>query len=226
MQPISAVDPEVTPVLSVLSLAPDAMFAVNERSRIIFWNEAMRRLFGYESHEVMTRACSTVLAGEDCHGNRYCSEACPILQIAKRDEPVRQFSLSLRLKNGRPHAFEITVLKFVLATSHRFVLVHVVKPAASQSVSAPTVSRMGTASAPRSLAEAVRSSGDVRLRDLTRRECEVLGMLASGFKPADIAHQLCISPVTARNHVQKVLEKLEVHSQTEAVAFVYRTGLM
>jgi DNA-binding NarL/FixJ family response regulator len=82
------------------------------------------------------------------------------------------------------------------------------------------------AAAPQPFAATVRTSQDARVRELTGRECEVLGMLASGLKPVEIARQLCISPVTARNHIQKVFEKLEVHSQTEAVAFVYRTGLM
>jgi PAS domain S-box-containing protein len=224
--PAAPPEDEAATILAALSMATDALFAVSDRSRIVFWNEGMRRLFGYGADEVMAKSCAAVLAGEDCHGNRYCSEVCPVLQIAKRDEPVRQFSLQVRLKDGRPHTFEITTVKFALPSSH-FVLAHVVKPAATQwAATSATTFQPSKSRAPQTLAAAAHNSEDVRIRELTGRECEVLGMLASGLKPADIARQLCISPVTARNHVQKVLEKLEVHSQTEAVAFVYRAGLM
>jgi PAS domain S-box-containing protein len=224
IQSPSPADDDAVTVIAALSMATDAMFAVNDRSRIVFWNDGVRRLFGYDANEVMAKSCSAVLAGEDCHGNRYCSEVCPIVQIAKRDEAVRQFSLQLRLKDGRPHSFEITVIKFGLS-SKRFMLVHVVRPI-TQRVAAAASVETTPAAVPQPLAATVRTSQDARVRELTGRECEVLGMLASGLKPAAIAHQLCISPVTARNHIQKVFEKLEVHSQTEAVAFVYRTGLM
>jgi DNA-binding CsgD family transcriptional regulator len=47
-------------------------------------------------------------------------------------------------------------------------------------------------------------------------------MLAAGQNATDVAVRLGISPLTARNHVQHIFEKLEVHSKAEAVAFAYR----
>jgi DNA-binding NarL/FixJ family response regulator len=61
---------------------------------------------------------------------------------------------------------------------------------------------------------------------LTRRELEVLSMLADGCSPPVIAADLVISIYTARGHVKSVLRKLGVHSQLEAVAAAKRLGLL
>ena len=61
---------------------------------------------------------------------------------------------------------------------------------------------------------------------LTKREREVLAILAEGGDNQAIARSLVISPETARTHIQKVLEKLGVHSRLRAVAFVTQNGLM
>jgi DNA-binding NarL/FixJ family response regulator len=60
---------------------------------------------------------------------------------------------------------------------------------------------------------------------LTRREREILVLLAQGADNDVIAQSLVISPRTARTHIQNVLAKLEVHSRLEAAAFVIRSGI-
>ena len=61
---------------------------------------------------------------------------------------------------------------------------------------------------------------------LTARELEVLQLLADGVSNVDIAAQLFISRNTVRNHVQRVIVKLGVHSKLEAVAVASRVGLV
>jgi DNA-binding NarL/FixJ family response regulator len=58
-----------------------------------------------------------------------------------------------------------------------------------------------------------------RISRLTRREREVLSLLADGADNHVIASALVISPQTARTHIQNVLSKLGVHSRLEAAAF-------
>lgn len=65
-----------------------------------------------------------------------------------------------------------------------------------------------------------------RMANLTRREREVLALLAQGADNERIAQRLVISPETARTHVQNVLGKLDVHSRLEAAAFVRQNGLL
>lgn len=61
---------------------------------------------------------------------------------------------------------------------------------------------------------------------LTRREREVLALLAEGAGNEVIAEALIISPETARTHIQNVLSKLGVHSRLEAATFVMQNGIL
>ncbi len=55
-------------------------------------------------------------------------------------------------------------------------------------------------------------------RPLTDRELEILRRLAAGSSTAAIARDLSIAPTTVRNHVQRIITKLHVHSRLAAVA--------
>jgi DNA-binding NarL/FixJ family response regulator len=61
---------------------------------------------------------------------------------------------------------------------------------------------------------------------LTSREREILTLLAAGRSTAEMAAELYISPATVRNHVQRVITKLDAHSKLEAVAVAVREGLV
>jgi DNA-binding NarL/FixJ family response regulator len=61
---------------------------------------------------------------------------------------------------------------------------------------------------------------------LTKRENEVLRLLAHGLDQGTIAEQLAISPATVGTHIQRILNKLDVHSRTQAVALAYRENLV
>jgi DNA-binding NarL/FixJ family response regulator len=53
---------------------------------------------------------------------------------------------------------------------------------------------------------------------LTRREIEVLRLIATGLRTGAIADRLHVSPATVRNHVQHIFDKLGAHNRLEAVA--------
>lgn len=60
---------------------------------------------------------------------------------------------------------------------------------------------------------------------LTRRELEVLRLLAEGKSDREIGNALFISPHTAGNHVSSILSKLGVHSRSAAAALAVRRGI-
>ena len=62
--------------------------------------------------------------------------------------------------------------------------------------------------------------------DLTKREREVLRLLARGLAQGEIARELVISEKTVATHIQHILEKLGVHSRAQAVALAHRSGLI
>ena len=61
---------------------------------------------------------------------------------------------------------------------------------------------------------------------LSDREREVLTLVAQGHTNKEIAGELVISKVTARNHVSHILEKLGMSRRSEAAAFAAQMGLL
>ena len=60
---------------------------------------------------------------------------------------------------------------------------------------------------------------------LSRRELEVLQLLAEGRMAKEIAQELSVSTKTVSNHIQNILVKLDVHSRAQAVAVAFRDGV-
>ena len=64
------------------------------------------------------------------------------------------------------------------------------------------------------------------LRRLTKREIEILRLMAAGANTKVLAERLHVSPATVRNHAQNIFAKLDVHSRLEAVAWANQHGLV
>lgn len=60
---------------------------------------------------------------------------------------------------------------------------------------------------------------------LTKREVEVLRLVASGLPNREIADQLFISEKTVARHLTNVFTKLDVESRTQAAAWAFRQGI-
>lgn len=60
---------------------------------------------------------------------------------------------------------------------------------------------------------------------LTRREREILALIANGTTTPDIAGRLGISPLTARKHRENLMRKLNLHNAAELTAYAVRLGL-
>jgi PAS domain S-box-containing protein len=211
---------EVAPFLAALAQSPDAIFVTNRLNHIVFWNRSAERLLGYSAEEATGLPCAGLLSGCDVNGNRYCGETCPVTQIALRHEPVQNFVLFLRARDQRTVEVEVSLVHLHAPSPDLFFLAHVLRP---QAIAAPPAE---SAPPPRPAIAAARDSQDARARKLTAREVEILGMLAAGHATPEMAARLHISRLTARNHVQNILDKLEVHSKSEAVAFAFQKRLV
>jgi DNA-binding NarL/FixJ family response regulator len=88
-------------------------------------------------------------------------------------------------------------------------------PAVTRSVIAAATRRSGTDPA-----------SARRLRQLTKRETEILGLLARGMSNAEIAAHLVLSETTVKTHVGHLFTKLTLRDRAQAVIFAYQSGLV
>src|SRR5919198_1868833 len=63
-------------------------------------------------------------------------------------------------------------------------------------------------------------------RNLTKREREILALVAEGMSNREIADRLVLSPETVKSHVAAILEKLNVSDRTQAAIYAVRNGLV
>jgi len=62
--------------------------------------------------------------------------------------------------------------------------------------------------------------------DLTRREADVLALIAEGLSNSEIGRRLFVSDETVKSHVKSLLEKLHARTRAHAVALAIRRGLI
>lgn len=61
---------------------------------------------------------------------------------------------------------------------------------------------------------------------LSKRELEIVQLIANGLTDKQIAYQLVISPRTAENHRKNILDKLGLHNKAEIVDFAHKNNLI
>ena len=63
-------------------------------------------------------------------------------------------------------------------------------------------------------------------QSLTRREIDVLRLVARGSSNPQIADELCITVNTVKSHLKNILSKLQLENRTQIAAFALQTGLV
>jgi DNA-binding NarL/FixJ family response regulator len=71
-----------------------------------------------------------------------------------------------------------------------------------------------------------RTATPAELDALTRRELEVVGLVAQGLSNDEIAEQLFVSPLTAKTHVNRAMIKLDARDRAQLVVVAYQSGLV
>jgi two-component system response regulator NreC len=61
---------------------------------------------------------------------------------------------------------------------------------------------------------------------LTPREKECIKLIAEGYTNREIADQLVVSPSTVHSHCTNLMQKLNIHTRHELVAYARRQGLI
>ena len=206
----------------------DAAFALAPNGQIAAWNRAATELFGLSEAEAVGKTCSEVLHGIDECG-RVCSENCTIRQRAQTHQPLKNYDIQLQTGGKRQWCNVSVVIIDEPASTHPYTL-HIVRPADMQKrfellMRDFVVSETNLPSV--NIGEIFSNKKTpTAATDLTKRELEILRLLAKGETTAKIADQLFISRTTTNNHIQHIIKKLGAHSRLEAVRRAEQAGLI
>jgi DNA-binding CsgD family transcriptional regulator len=225
-------------VLDIVAGTADPAFATTEGGEIVGWNAAATRLLGFRASRVVGRKCYEILSGLDAEGERICHDACPWVRAARRCEPVTDFEVLYRGARGATTRARVSALVVPGEEASQLFVVHLLAPVAPDGAARGPEAAAGPAAGepPASGGTAALSSGASSAAGaaapltgaacrLTPREREVLSLMAAGVGTRDVAARLAISSATVRNHVQRILRKLGVHTRRAALAAARRAGL-
>jgi PAS domain S-box-containing protein len=208
--------PEPMELLQAFERSGDGVYAVDYHQRIVFWNRAAERLLGHKAGQVMGRPCFEVIAGGDYAGHAFCRSDCPVIECARKGAAVENYDVRTHDKRGAARWINVSMVVLRGRGARSMLAVHLFRDVTKQ--------RRLQARASRTLAGVpfIDNGNGIEPKPLTRRETEVLHLLACGLGNQQIAETLSISATTVRNHVEHVLAKLGVHSKLEAVVYAAR----
>lgn len=209
----------------LVNRSADGAYVVNENQRIIAWNEAAERLLGFRAKDVIGMSCYQILGGRSEGECLVCRQGCLPFTAVRRGQLVPSFDARVRTAGGPARWVNISIIGVSVPTGQPdvpVVVIHLFRDIESRR-QAEIFAREVAAWA----RQMDRSPDDGRPesaeggaeRALSARERQVLELLAQGASTESIAATLVIGRATARNHVQRILHKLGVHSRLEAVMY-------
>ena len=218
------------PSLGGLKIA-EGFFAVDGNQRIVHWNETAEQMLGQSAAEVLGKPCHEVFAGRDAQNFRFCRPNCPVTQNARRGRPTQDYDVVAKRPDGRnmwanvsvmilkrPHEAPLVIHTFRDVTERRRIEAFARRALESlREIESPPPGE------PEPETEEPRPTP---APPLSRREMQVLQLMAVGLATKDIAGHLGVRPITARNHITHVITKLGAGNRLQAVLYATRRHLI
>lgn len=192
-------------------------FVTDVDGLVLAWSPEAALHLGVREDQVLGRPWVDLVRQPD--GDGRLEGASGVLEAVRAGGVPAPRQLQLRRGDGAQRAFMVACAVFATETPGRPWVLVSLHPASSGAAAAGAPS----SSPPR--AASLRPAAQ-RPMNLSRREREVLSLLARGARGEHIAQELGIARATVRNHVQRLFRKLEVRSRLEAVARAYQDGLV
>lgn len=200
MEPVSEGMVGVDGIRGLLRRVRGAAFVADVDGVVVGWSPEAALRLGHAEAAALGRRCEALLDGHD--GAAWSTEG-PLLGPVRAGRTPAPQTVTLRRGDGERRRFVVGCTVLATQVAGRPWLLFQMHETAD---------------------EALRpASTDV---GLSRREREVLALLARGARGEEIAAHLGIARATVRNHVQRMFRKLSVRSRVEAVARAYRDGLV
>jgi PAS domain S-box-containing protein len=225
--------------LDTLCNTGDGVYIVDSSKHIVRWNKGAERILKYPESDVLHHECYRVISGRTCAERPVCGQNCKIHAGALKGSPQKNFDLLTQTHEGELLWLNVSIISASGAddpfVAHIFrdvtrekrtglVLDQFLADLGSNGL-APK-EHFAEKPAARHLAPGQFPAVDRPSITLSGREIEVLTLLAEGLSTKALAQKLDISHFTARNHIQNILVKLELHSKAQAVSYAFKKGIL
>jgi len=208
----------------------DGAFVVDGKLRIHKWNNAAEEILGFSKGDVVGQFCYQILQGLNDDQQLICSAHCQVSKLAMKSRPVSSYDILACTKQGEKRWLNMSIITLnTVQNGSNKMIIHLFRDISQKKNDEVFFHQfLNTA---RSYINNTQEPEDgngpyYQVEKLTRRQREVLTQLARGFNTQEIANNLFISSSTVRNHIQHILEKLQVHSRLEEVTLVLKNGMV
>jgi PAS domain S-box-containing protein len=214
----------------------EGLYIVDAQQRIVAWNKGAERILGHAEKDVLHRYCYEVVQGKLASGKLLCQPDCLVTRCVKRGSPPQTLDVHANTKEGRGIWLNITTV--ILPRKRGSLAVHLMRDTTCHHRIRDATDQIVRALRASGVLQTVNDEPDIfrcappspsaagPLTSLTRRELEVLHLVAEGLSNSAVAQRLGISLFTVRNHVQNILNKLALENKAQAVAYAFRSGLL
>ena len=215
----------------------DGVYIVDSSKHIVRWNKAAERILKYAESDVLNHECYRVISGRISPDKPLCCQNCKIYATALKGSPQKNFDLLTQTNDGEPLWLNVSIVS-PPAADEPFVA-HIFRDVTRGKRTGLAVDHfltyLGSSGGvyrdlPHEAGRDVDAPHDAAIDrssvTLSTREIEVLRLLAEGLSTKSLAQKLSISPFTARNHIQNILVKLDLHSKAQAVSYAFKKGIL
>jgi PAS domain S-box-containing protein len=216
----------------------DGVYIVDSKRHIVRWNKAAEKILKYAERDVLNHDCFRVIAGRISPDKPLCGPNCKIYANVMKGSHQKNFDLCTHTNDGQTLWLNFSVIS--PPDSDEPFVAHIFRDVTpekgtelaleqflAQLGSSRRVEReLPSDAQDKSLAGPDSTAMDREPVHLSSREIEVLTLLAEGFPTKSLAQKLNISHFTARNHIQNILVKLDLHSKAQAVSYAFKRGIL
>lgn len=212
-------------VPTIVANAARAALATDGSNRILHWNDAAVELFGFTEEEVTGRNLQTVIQARDVHGNRLSADHGAFHEMVRIGEAPQSFEIAIITATGKMIRVAVSVVVVLGPQPSEYALVYLMTPMHRRRRADEAIDRLlaqtnlpGVTVPGAPVTTGADQRGTAKQPHLTRRQLEVLLLLAEGKRSGEIAEELNISVHTVRTHIQGVLRTLGAANRLEAVS--------
>jgi PAS domain S-box-containing protein len=224
---------------NMLCNTADGVYIVDADKRILRWNKGAEKILGYVEPEVQNQECYRVLSGKSQPDKPLCGQTCRIHSSALKGILPKNYDMLVRSSEGKPRWINVSI--FAKADGEEPFVAHLIRDITPEKTKGLALeqfladlnaqdliskSSQGEKPAAKAAPAIQPQQPNKPAAVLSERELEVLTLLAEGLPTKSMAQKLNISHFTARNHIQNILVKLNLHSKAQAVSYAFKKGIL